>query len=322
MPPPITPRRVPRVRPAPPTRPASGRGLGSSLLGGGVVRGAAAPRRSGRTAGIVLAALLVFGALYGVLHNRLAASGTTDPAINGVRTVVSPFATGTSRTNRAARTFWDYVFPGKQDTDTVARLEKENTLLKIENEKLRNADADANRLREALGFAKKQAKPLLSAEIIALLPSANAETISVGRGTRQGVRVGSVARTADGLLGQVTEVGSDTAQVLLLSDTSSGVGVLVQRRVSNTGTMRDKATAVVRGRGRGQALSVVYLRREADVLPGDLVITSGFGGTFPAGIPVGRVTEIVTEKTGYVKSAKVEPFAPMPGTLREIFLIL
>ncbi|MBC8141835.1 MAG: rod shape-determining protein MreC, partial [Armatimonadetes bacterium] len=281
-----------------------------------------APRRNGRTAGIVLAALVLFGALYGVLHNRLAASGTTDPAINGVRTAVSPFATGTSRTNRAARGFWEYVFPGKQNADAVARLEKENTRLRLENEKLRNAEAEATRLRAALNFASKQKKPLLSAEIIALLPSANAETIAVGRGTRQGVRVGSVARTADGLLGQVTEVGSDTAQVLLLSDRLSGAGVLVQRRVPKTNALREKATAVVRGGGRGQNLEIVYLPREADVLPGDTVITSGFGGVFPAGIPVGTITEIIPEKTGFVKKAKVEPFAPMPGTLREVFLIL
>jgi len=236
--------------------------------------------------------------------------------------VVAPFATGTSRTNRAARNLWDYVFPGKQNADAVTRLERENTQLKLENEKLRNADTEATRLRTALGFAKKQKKPLLSAEIIALLPSANAETISVGRGTRQGVRVGSVARTADGLLGQVTEVGSDTAQVLLLSDRLSGVGVLIQRRVPNTNILRDKVTDVVRGGGRGQPLEVVYLPRDADVLPGDIVITSGFGGVFPAGIPVGTITEIVREKTGFVKKARVEPFAPMPGTLREVFLIL
>lgn len=287
-----------------------------------MVRGANAPRRGARTAGIVLAALVLFGALYGVLHNRLAASGTTDPAINGVRTVVSPFATGTSRTNRAARNVWEYVFPGKQNADTVALLQQENTALKLENEKLRGTEAEAIRLRAALGFAKKQTKPLLSAEIIALLPSANAETIAVGRGTRHGVRVGSVARTADGLLGQVTEVGSDTAQVLLLSDRLSGAGVLVQRRVPGSKTLREKATAVVRGGGRGQTLEIVYLPREVDVQPGDTVITSGFGGVFPAGIPVGTVTEIVPEKTGFVKKARVEPFAPMPGTLREVFLIL
>ena len=322
-PPPTTPRPARRVRTAAPTRTPTGRRLGSSLLGGGVVRGANAPRRSGRTAGIVLAALVVFGALYGVLHNRLAARGTTDPAINGVRTVVAPFATGTSRTNRSVRTFWDYVFPGKQTADAVTQLSKENDALKLQNETLRNAETDANRLREQLGFNQKQKKPLLPAEIIALLPSANAETVSVGRGTRQGVKVGSVARTADGLLGQVTEVGSDTAQVLLLSDTSAGVGVLVQRRVPKTDTMRDKADAVVHGGGRGKPLEVLYLPRDTDVLPGDTVITSGYGGTFPAGIPIGRITEIVTEDTGFFKKARVEPFAPMPGnTPRSFFDII
>ena len=109
--------------------------------------------------------------------------------------------------------------------------------------------------------------------------------------------------------------------MLLLSDISSGVGVLVQRRDPKTGVAKDRAVAVVRGRGRGQQLSAVYLRREDDVRVGDTVISSGFGGIIPAGIPVGTVTEIVTEKTGFVKSAQVAPFAPLPGTLREVFLI-
>ena len=318
------PRNTPRERPIRSPRTDTGaKGAGrSSLLGGGVVRGASAPRRDARTALFVLGALIAVGAIYGVLHNRLAASGKTDPALNGVRTVAAPFATGTARTARTARTFWDYVFPGKRDADALATLEAENTRLRLDNERLRNADAEAMRLRTALGFAVKQTKPLLPAEIIALLPSATAETLLVGRGTRQGVKVGSVARTADGLLGQVTEVGSDTAQVLLLSDTSSGVGVLLKRVGAKPGKLRGTdIDAVVRGRGRGEPIAVVYLRREDDVLPGDIVVSSGYGGVFPAGIPVGKVTQVVPEKTGFVKTAQVEPFAPMPGTLREVFLI-
>lgn len=301
--------------------PFRGGANGSPLLGGGVTRGGTAPRRGGQTALITLGVLLVFGVLYGILHNRLASSGHTDPALNGIRTAASPFAVGTSRVSRSAKTLWDYVLPGKRDTDELAQLRDDNARLKLQNEKLRNAEADAVRLRKALQFAQKSTKPLLPAEIIALLPSANAETLLVSRGTNDGVKVGSVARTADGLLGQVTEVGSNTAQVLLLSDPSSGAGILVQRQDPKTHIVKNKAVAVIRGRGRGQQLTVEYLRREDDVQPGDVVISSGFGGTFPAGIPIGTVTEIVTAKTGFVKSARVEPLAPLPGTLREVFLI-
>lgn len=321
MPPPS--RRSERAKTNTPGRATTVRGNGSSspLLGGGVTRGGSTPQRSGRTAIIALGVLIFVGVVYGILHNRLASAGHTDPALNGIRTVASPFAVGTSRASRSVKTFWDYILPGKRDTDAIAQLQDENTRLKLENERLRNADAEAARLRKALAFADKSPKPLLSAEIIALLPSANAETLLVSKGTSDGVKVGSVARTADGLLGQVTEVGSNTAQVLLLSDNSSGVGVLVRRSDPKTGITKDKAVAVVRGGGRGQQLKVVYLRREDDIRVGDTVISSGFGGIIPAGIPVGRVTEIVTEKTGFVKSARVDSFAPLPGTLREVFLI-
>ena len=300
--------------------PYRGDGAGSALLGGGATRGAAT-RRGPRAALLTLAVLLVVAAGYGILHNRLAASGKTDPALNGVRTTIAPFAGGTSRTTRTARTVWEYVFPGKHDVDEIARLSAENARLKIENETMHNDSEEVARLRQALGFAQKQKKPLLAAEIISLFPTANSATISVARGTRDGVRVGSVARTANGLIGQVTEVGSNTAQVMLLSDALSGVGVLVQRKDPKTGKFFTQAPATVHGHGHHEPLTVVDLPREADVLPGDLVVSSGYGGIFPAGIPVGMVTQIITEKQGFVKSARVSPFAPLPGTLREVFLI-
>ena len=300
--------------------PYRGDGSGSPLFGG-TSRSSSGPRRDGRTTLIVFLVLVALGVGYGILHNRLSNAGKTDPALNGVRTVAAPFAVGTARAGHGAKTLWDYIFPGKTDVEELAHLQAENTRLKLENETLHNAEEEATRLRKALGFLAKVKRPLLSAEVLALLPAANTDTILLSRGTHDGVKVGSVARTADGLVGQVTEVGTNTSQVMLLSDASSGVGVLVRRIDPKTGVSKDKAVAVVRGRGRGQSLSVVYLRREDDVRPGDTIISSGFGGVIPAGIPVGTITEIVTEKQGFVKSARVEPFAPMPGTLREVFLI-
>jgi rod shape-determining protein MreC len=128
-----------------------------------------------------------------------------------------------------------------------------------------------------------------------------------------------VVRTAEGLLGKITDVGFFSAKVRLLTDTDSGVGATVAG---------GKAYGILRGVELGQGkldrrhvLELVHVEREADIKPGDPVTTSGQGGIFPPGIPIGLVETVQEDATHLLKIARVKPYNPMPGMIREVLVL-
>jgi rod shape-determining protein MreC len=127
-----------------------------------------------------------------------------------------------------------------------------------------------------------------------------AQAATVDRGTHDGVNPKDVVVTEGGVVGQVTSViGPSSATVLYLTDPSSSVGVRV---------LRNRITGVARGQG-GDALSLNYIDKGADVRKGDSIVTSGLGGIFPPGLYVGRVTDVRTNVSGTGRTATIDPAA-------------
>lgn len=105
----------------------------------------------------------------------------------------------------------------------------------------------------------------------------------VRRGSNDGVYVGQPVIDAYGIVGQVTHVAPHVSTVTLITDPSHAIPVL-----DNRSGLR----AMVFGSGDQEALNVPYLSGVADIKEGDLLVSSGMGGTFPAGYPVAVVTEV------------------------------
>jgi len=116
--------------------------------------------------------------------------------------------------------------------------------------------------------------------IVGASPSAPARLAIIAGGMGRGLRVGQPVRDARGLVGRIVEVGATSARVLLITDADSRVPVRVQR----TGQ-----TAMVEGLSDIE-LSVRYISGTTPLEPGDRLVTTGQGGVFPPGIPVGVVT--------------------------------
>jgi len=283
--------------------------------GGGLRFGGDSSGRSGTSPLTLLLVTVSLGVTLGILHNRWTRSGKPDPALAGVRVALLPFQIGATRTQTAALTGWRWSWGAKSISDENARLLTENARLIQENEALRAEAADADRLRALLGFTKSAKNEPLLAEVVGLLPSAQFDTITVSRGTRDGVAVGTIARTPSGLVGQVTEASAITSQVTLLTDLNSGVSVHVVRGG------KIKGTGIAQGAGRNLPLELVYLKREDDVQAGDKVVSSGFGEVIPPGVPVGVVVSVRQEKEGFLKVAHVITAAPQPGMLRDVLLV-
>lgn len=172
----------------------------------------------------------------------------------------------------------------------IARLE--GTLVRLDELEMENV-----RLRQVIGFGMSQAGPSVAAQVILNRSDAWHRELVVRVGESDTLAKGWVAVTDAGLVGQVIGAGKNTAQVLLITDPESRVGVMIQR---------SRAQGVFQGRPDGTGW-IEYLERDADVEPGDQVITSGLGGVFPKGVRVGTVESVRTHPSGLFRIAGVDP---------------
>ncbi|MCE9665208.1 rod shape-determining protein MreC [Halomonas sp. M5N1S17] len=144
--------------------------------------------------------------------------------------------------------------------------------------------AENVRLRELLGAAARKESPYITAELLSLDPDPFNHQMVIDRGRRHGVYVGQPVLDASGLVGQVTAVSAYSSRVLMVADASHALPVQVNR---------NGLRFIVQGSGHYDELRVLHVPDTADIREGDLLVTSGLAGRFPAGYPVARITEVV-----------------------------
>ena len=190
--------------------------------------------------------------------------------------------------------------------EDVARLEQS---LWME----RDVVASYRRLSSVLELAEQIPGDPIVAEVIGLDASAWFRTITVNRGTAHGVALNAPVIAAGGLVGRVISIGSDVAQIQLLTDRDCSVGALLART---------RARGVVAGSGEQASptgLTLNYVSNLEEVVEGDLIVTSGMDGIYPKGIAIGRVAS-VRNGPRLFKLVTVEPAANL-DRLEEIFIL-
>ncbi|MEE8499950.1 MAG: rod shape-determining protein MreC [Kiloniellales bacterium] len=162
-----------------------------------------------------------------------------------------------------------------------ASLERENERLRHWQTVARRLEAENAALRSLTDMVPDPRLRFVTARVIGDQGGAFARSVLVNAGTRDGVAKGQAAITSEGLAGRVAEVGVRSARVLLVADINSRIPVLV-------GDARDRA--ILAGDNTGQP-KLLYLAPGTEIGPGDHVVTSGHGGIFPPGLPIGVVTQ-------------------------------
>lgn len=157
-------------------------------------------------------------------------------------------------------------------------LETDGRLLQLDSLKAEN-----QRIRKLLASASVLSDRVLIAEILATSQDPYRHQIVLNKGASDGVYRGQAVVDAFGVMGQVVQVHRTSCVVLLITDPDHGIPVEVNRTGLQT---------IALGRGDGQSLSLPYLPGNADVKIGDLLTSSGLGGRFPAGYPVGEIHEL------------------------------
>ncbi len=193
----------------------------------------------------------------------------------------------------------------------VSRLEAERLLTNARLQRLNSLEAENARLRALLDARERVRDEIRVAEILSVDANPYEHNLIIGIGSRDGVYDGQAIVDANGVVGQVIETGPRTAQAILISDSDHALPVLVNRNGLRT---------VAVGTGEIDRLVLPFLANNADIRPGDLLVTSGLGGTFPAGYPVAVVET--------VNRIPQEPFADVSATpsatldqVREVMLI-
>jgi len=192
------------------------------------------------------------------------------------------------------------TFSGVLDqAEAFTRLSAENQALKEQNARLLQWQAVAHRLeaenaalRNLNNMVPDPAMRYITTRVVGDPGGAFVRTVLINAGERNGVEKGQAAITGEGLAGRVAEVGQRSARILLLTDINSRVPVIV-------GTARDRA---VMAGDNSNAPELLYLGPTAKVKVGDRVTTSGHGGVFPPGLPIGVVSGVGE------KGIRVKPF--------------
>lgn len=226
----------------------------------------------------------VFGTVRSAVH---AASGAMQSATSVISTPFKAIGGAGSGTS------------GMSDED-IAALKQENDQLRILVAQLEEYRQQDQRLTALLGLSDAYGLETVSGRVISSTSGWD-QTATINVGSDNGVRVGMGVMSSTGLYGQVETVGPNTAVVRLISDADSSVSAMVQ------GT---RSTGIVNGSYDG-SLTMEYVSVDATVGEGDLIITSGAGGTYPKGIVIGRVHSVEKDSSKLYYRIQVEPISSL-----------
>jgi rod shape-determining protein MreC len=168
------------------------------------------------------------------------------------------------------------------------------------------------RLRRLLGFSSRSGYDLIPAEVLRHDAGRLDETIIVSAGLSQGTAVGQAVISPDGLVGRLIEVHHGSALVRLLRSPANPVSARVQRsRV--IGTLRWDSS-------RPATFDLLHVSAHADCEVGDVVVSSGLGASYPAGLRIGEVVSVGRDLSGLMKEVRVQPSVDF-ARLEEVFLL-
>jgi rod shape-determining protein MreC len=175
----------------------------------------------------------------------------------------------------------------------------------------RESEVASERLRKLLDLKQALPDTTIAATVIAEDVTPWFRTVIVNRGSVDGVREGMPVVASAGVVGRIVRVASNSSRLLLVTDHASSIAATIQR---------SRARGVLKGRSTG-VCSLEFTNRGEDVKTGDIVVTSGIGGVFPKGVPIGEVTMVKKGEFGIFQTVDVRPFVQL-SSLEEVLVLV
>jgi rod shape-determining protein MreC len=222
-------------------------------------------------------------------------SGNWNPIEKVVVEITAPFQKLVYNTINATRNTWLKYFDLINARQENIRLKEQIISLKTENYRDEELLATYRRLLRLLQFTEETDQAVLATQVIGRDPSGLFQSVIINRGKGSGITVNMPVVNEDGVVGRTVSVSDNYSKVLLLIDQNSAVDCIIQRSRDN---------GILKGLS-SNACIMDYVLKTSDIAVEDIIITSGIGGIFPKGVPVGRVTDIKDPPDEFFMEVKV-----------------
>jgi len=209
------------------------------------------------------------------------------------------------------RGFWANYVDLRHARERDAQLQQEIARLRMEQAASVEDAAQGRRLQQLLDFKQKYIATTVAAQVIGTSGSERSRVVYIDKGSADGLKPEQAVITPDGIVGKLRDVFPHTAQVLLISDQSSGAGVILEST---------RIRGILRGTDTGQ-VQIDNLTADSRIQPGETVVTSGGDMVFPRGIPVGTIESIAPDPLHQPYTAiTIRPAASL-ARLEEVLVI-
>ncbi len=263
---------------------------------------------------LLLIFVLLLAALFGTFF-ILESDRDTSLAEKAAGSAVAPAVSAAHTVTGSVKGFFQRLFGLSEMDKEYKQLKNRVQLLELENQFMQELQKENERLTKLLGFEEKYPEyECLPARVIGSKADNWFMTFVLDKGSKDGIEVGMTVVNENALVGRVTEVGFNFCKVMAIIDRNSAVSAIVERSRDN---------CIVKGSDdpeSGSATCGVYrLPFDADIVPGDTVLTTNLGGYYPKGILIGTITQVSRDKNTE-DYAVLEPAVDF-STLEDVLII-
>lgn len=236
-------------------------------------------------------------------------------ANNAVNTVLSPVQKVFTGVGDGISDFFSYIRDMKTYKEENIALKDRVADLEREVRELNSFKTENDRLRSLLDLKiHDMDSRMVVSEVKSKEPGNWFYVFSIDKGTNHGIKKGNAVMTNQGLVGKVTDVGTNWAEVTSIIDSKSSVGAVISR-TQDIAIADGDMTLAEQGKCR-----LDYIKSDLSLVAGDTIETSGLGGVYPKGILIGTVSEIKNDSSGYTKYAVIETAVDFEK-IREVIVI-
>jgi rod shape-determining protein MreC len=261
---------------------------------------------------IILIVIIIICVAVVTVYVRESDKGPLHSIQNFFLDLVSPVARAFSKIFRPIKDGVVNVFHLPSLSKENSDLQKEVDQLRRERIEARELEAENQELKELLKWSETQAEmDTVGADIVGQSPDNWQRMMIVNKGSSDGIKKYMAVVMEEGLIGRVISVGARSSVVQLITDSRSGIGARDQH---------SRETGIMEGQNE-EVLRFVPMKDDAEIKVGDIMETSGLGGTCPPGIVIGRVSSVKKRSSGLTRLVEVKPFVEF-SKLDQVLIII